>query len=71
MSKNTKNDKKDSRVDCFSCVHHRITWQPAFPYACKAMGFKSKVLPSLEVFKNSGLACQCFTPKKTNSSSHR
>lgn len=60
-------NKKDDNVNCFSCIYHQITWQPAHPYACKAMGFKSKVIPSLEVFRNSGVKCQYFTPKNNKS----
>jgi hypothetical protein len=32
------------------------------------MGFKSKALPSTEVFKADGQACQCFYPKKPETS---
>ncbi len=40
-----------------------ITWQPTHPYSCKVFGFKSKSIPSREVFKNSGEACQLFQKK--------
>lgn len=52
-----------SRVNCYKCKHLKITWQPSFPYACAALGFKSKRIPSFEVFKNSGIHCQLFAAK--------
>jgi hypothetical protein len=51
------------RIECRSCVHHYVTWEPAFPHGCRALGFKSKVLPSLAVFQSSGLECQAFEPR--------
>jgi hypothetical protein len=53
----------NERINCFKCQFLQITWQPQFPYACKIMGFKSKMIPSMEVFRNSGIACQTFTAK--------
>ena len=50
-------ENNQKRINCFDCIHLQITWQPATPYACKAIGFKSKIIPSMEVFKNSGSQC--------------
>ena len=64
---NKKADKganASRRINCFDCLYMHITWQPAHPYGCRAIGFKSKVLPSLEVFKNSGSPCMHFSPKQ-------
>lgn len=33
------------------------------PYACEALGFKSRALPSIEVLRSDGRPCQAFTPK--------
>ena len=33
------------------------------PYGCKLMGFRSRVLPSLEVLRNDGRFCGGFHPK--------
>ncbi len=57
-------NEKKTRPDCFRCRHFRITYEPAHPYACGLMGFKSKVIPYLETFRSSGIPCQGFTPKK-------
>jgi len=59
----TVNGKKN-RPDCFRCRHLRITYEPAHPYACAAMGFKSKIIPYLEAFRASGIPCQMFQEKK-------
>nr|MBF0221824.1 uracil-DNA glycosylase [Desulfobulbaceae bacterium] len=54
---------KTTRPNCFGCRHFFITHEPAHPYGCGAMAFKSKELPSTVVYKNSGLDCQMFTKK--------
>jgi hypothetical protein len=58
MTKNNPN-----KVDCFKCIYFKITWDKQKPYGCTAMGFKSKLLPSLEVYKNSGNKCLMFKKK--------
>jgi hypothetical protein len=50
-------------VNCRLCTHYYITWDERFPYGCRAMGFKSKAVPSLTVFRSSSLPCQMFEPK--------
>ncbi|MEI7737379.1 MAG: hypothetical protein WCJ99_01510 [Betaproteobacteria bacterium] len=49
--------------NCWQCEHFAISWDVQRPYSCRLMGFKSKSLPSSEVFKADGQACQCFYPK--------
>ena len=56
-------DQQKERPNCFKCRHLVITWQMQRGYACRAMGFKSKIIPSLEVFRASGKQCQVFSPK--------
>ncbi len=55
--------KADGKPDCWKCQHHYITHHPGFPYGCRAMGFKSRRLPCLEVLETSGKACLMFQPK--------
>jgi hypothetical protein len=55
--------KKDNIINCFKCKHFIITWDKSRPYGCNTLGFKSKVLPSLEVYRSSGEKCMLFTPK--------
>lgn len=51
-------------INCFKCKNFAITWDKNKPYGCNALGFKSKRLPSIEVYKSSGHKCLLFTPKR-------
>jgi len=53
-----------SGINCFSCGHFYITYEQSFPYGCKAMGFKSRLIPSREVYLSSGIECQHFLKKQ-------
>lgn len=48
---------------CTRCIYFYLTYDYAKPYGCKAMGFKSKMSPSLVVLQSSGMECQLYTPK--------
>jgi hypothetical protein len=50
--------------NCTRCEHYYITWDQKFPYGCRAMGFKSKEMPSIAVLNNSGMDCLQFKAKK-------
>jgi hypothetical protein len=50
-------------VDCKKCLYFKITWEKERPYACRAFGFKTKNLPSIEVYSASGKECLKFIPK--------
>lgn len=52
-----------SKINCFKCKYFYITYQETFPYGCKLMAFKSKVLPSKEVLSASGEECKGFESK--------
>ncbi|WP_029523244.1 hypothetical protein [Persephonella sp. KM09-Lau-8] len=52
------------KVNCHKCEYFYITWDKNFPYGCKAFGFKSRLIPSIEVKKASGKECLQFKPKK-------
>jgi len=49
--------------NCWACRHLRVTWEPSFPYACNAMGFKSRNLPCVEVLLADGEPCRAFSAK--------
>ncbi len=49
--------------DCWQCRYFAISWDPRNPYSCKLMGFKSRMVPSFEVFRADGHPCRGFTPK--------
>ena len=40
--------------NCWECRYMAITWDVRLPYGCKLMGFRSKVVPSLEVLRTDG-----------------
>ena len=52
------------------CMHHFITYDPSFPYGCRALNFKSRTLPHLEVRAASGMDCQMFRPRQTVPGDH-
>lgn len=52
------------KVNCFQCKHFHTTWNPEFPRACKAYGFKTKEMPSVLVEKTTGMECLQFEPKR-------
>jgi hypothetical protein len=54
---------KPTVQDCLQCAHYFITYDASFPYGCRAMGFKSKQLPSKEVFDASNTQCMAFIKK--------
>lgn len=49
-----------ARPECLRCKHYFVTWSPRFPYGCRAFGFKSKVIPCLEVYTASHQQCMKF-----------
>ncbi len=49
--------------NCWQCRFFAVSWDPRLPYACRSMGFKTKVLPAIEVLRTDGLPCQSFTPR--------
>jgi hypothetical protein len=51
-------------IDCHKCEHYYVTWDKNFPHGCKAIGFKSKQLPSIEVRVSSYLDCLLVAGKK-------
>lgn len=51
------------RIDCFKCRHFHITWDKNFPYGCRALGFKTRAMPSADVSRASGTHCLSFTKK--------
>ncbi len=57
--------EKDPHPICRKCVFYYITWEARHPHGCRAMGFKSKDMPSVAVFKNSGKKCLLFQNKET------
>ena len=56
--------------DCNRCTGYFITHDPAMPYGCRHMGFRSKRKPCLVVFEASGEQCLRFEPKAARRGRH-
>ncbi|GAB2182237.1 hypothetical protein DLREEDagrD3_24600 [Denitratisoma sp. agr-D3] len=63
MSATETRDDTPLDIRCPRCLHYYITFDPGFPYGCRALGFKSRTAPEREVVAASGMSCQCFTEK--------
>ncbi len=50
---------------CKDCSYFYITHDPAFPYGCHCMGFKSRRYPHLEVEAATGALCVSWE-RRTN-----
>lgn len=55
--------EKTAKPNCWDCQHFKITHDPRRPYGCSSMGFKTRALPSQEVFRIQGHDCLIFTKK--------
>ncbi len=51
------------RPRCTHCAHYYITFDVKFPYGCRALKFKSRRQPVLDVIESSDRPCQFFAPK--------
>ncbi len=63
-------DHKGTLINCFFCEHFFITYEARFPYGCRAMGFKSARMPSVDVFSNSEMDCTLFVRKERGHGHH-
>jgi len=48
------------KVNCWHCTHFATSWDPKMPYSCKLLGFKSQILPSIQVMNTDGRPCLGF-----------
>jgi hypothetical protein len=56
-------DTETGAPNCWQCRHFSVSWDPKLPYACRLMGFKSRITPALEVLRVDGTRCRGFMPK--------
>ncbi len=54
------------KIKCFSCLYFYITYDPQFPYGCRAVRFRSRGMPAKEISASSGIDCQFFAGKEKN-----
>lgn len=52
---------------CHQCAHYYITHDLVLPYGCRALGFKSRIQPCIEVLAASGAQCQYFAARHNRS----
>jgi hypothetical protein len=57
------NEKPKKRINCLKCENFYVTWEKKFPNGCRAYGFKTKHMPSMDVLSSSGVECQLFKEK--------
>jgi hypothetical protein len=55
--------------NCWQCRSFAITWDIKNPYGCNLMGFKSRLLPSIEVLRADGHVCRGFISKNVKPTS--
>ena len=55
--------RHNPKPNCWKCMFFGISWDERFPYECRAMNFKSKVIPHIEVYKLDGVKCLSFVDK--------
>jgi hypothetical protein len=54
-------DQKQPRSpNCLKCAFFKVSWDPQFPYSCEIFSIKSRLMPSLEVFRAAGGNCPSF-----------
>ena len=49
--------------NCWQCRHFSVSWDPNVPYACRLMGFKSRIMPAIEVLRADGVRCRGYMRK--------
>ncbi|MFH2057833.1 MAG: uracil-DNA glycosylase [Pseudomonadota bacterium] len=54
---------KDYKRNCYRCQFFYVTWDDQHPNGCKALGFKTRQLPSMVVFQSSGQPCEYYKEK--------
>lgn len=59
------------RIDCMKCKHFFVTWDPNMPRGCRAFGFKTRSLPSVEVLSSSGQPCMSYERKTSGGAASR
>ncbi|MFA7565483.1 MAG: hypothetical protein WCY01_00525 [Alkalispirochaeta sp.] len=46
--------------NCLQCKHFTVTWNPRFPRGCTLFEIKTRRLPSIVVYENTGYHCPGF-----------
>jgi len=66
MDENEKlRGQRPKSPNCMKCVHYKVSWDPLLPNACEVFEIKSRLMPSVEVFRIVGENCPSFMPRTT------
>lgn len=57
---------QNTEVNCWECRFFSISWDKSRRYQCNKLGFKSSILPSIEVLNADGRPCLSHEPKERN-----
>jgi hypothetical protein len=57
------NLKPSHLPNCLKCAYYKVSWDPALPHSCEIFSIKSRLMPSLEVFRSAGSNCPTFRLK--------
>lgn len=58
--------QNDRQLRCNDCAHYYITHDVNFRYGCRALDFKSRRQPMMDVAESSGRSCLYFKAKLKN-----
>ena len=64
MNTTSDADSGNETPNCFQCKFFYVSFDNNRPYGCRAMGFKSREMPSLEVFRADGSKCLSFRSRR-------
>lgn len=54
-------------VNCLKCKYYIVTWDARYPRGCKLFEFKGTIMPSIMVYKSTGVQCQNFIRRHVQS----
>lgn len=66
----TDSKKVGTLINCLFCEHFHLTREARFPYGCRALGFKTFRMPSVDVFYASEKDCSLFVRKVIDQNHH-
>jgi hypothetical protein len=56
--------QKPQSINCLKCSYYKVSWDPQMPHSCDIFSIKSRLMPSLEVFRSAGSNCPSFRLKE-------
>jgi hypothetical protein len=65
-----ENKKEGTLINCFFCRYFYLTDQVKAPYGCRAHGFTTFRMPSVDVYEASEEDCALFIRKEPDEHTH-